>query len=97
MENGRRCGMLAELKASKFDKINDLYQNINTSSAISNLYAAAATISEAGIHTPEEYQKNDAIDQLYSIVEAMMLLSTLTQIITDGISANEKGGEPCVM
>jgi hypothetical protein len=87
--------MLAELKASKFDEINDLYQNVNTSSAISNLYAAAATISEAGIHAPEDYQKNDAIDQLYSIVEAMMLMTSLNKIINNSNCADEKGGESC--
>lgn len=87
--------MLAELKASKFDEISNIYKNINPSSAISNLYAAAATISEAGIHAPEDYQKNDAIDQLYTIVEAITLLSSLNQIVFDGSCVNEKGGPEC--
>lgn len=87
--------MLAELNASKFDKIHVFYQNINTSSAISNLYAAAATISEAGIHSPEDYQKNDAIDQLYTIVEVIALLSTLNQIVTGRNCEDEKGGVSC--
>lgn len=87
--------MLAELKASKFDEISNLYQNVNTSSAISNLYAAAAAISETGIHAPEDYQKNDAIDQLYTIVEAITLLSSLNQIVFEGSCVNEKGGAKC--
>jgi hypothetical protein len=89
--------MLLNLKALKFDEVKEFCNGMSIPSIISNLRDAALVITEEGIQLPEEYQKNDCIEQLHSIIEVIALLNILGNAVSEvnQSESSKKGGASC--